>query len=382
MENNRSDYPLSSSSHANHEEDGITKRGQGDDRITPFSSRSSRHRASSHHPTETHLKNHSQGKSNVNAATWQPPPVLPMQGSISQSPQTHPVLPHKRLLNPDGRIEIVRLGHSNDLWRDRYHTMLTMPWSLFFLWTGLVYLVANTIFALGYLMGGDAIANARPGSFADAFFFSVQTMASIGYGAMYPQTLYANILVTIESLVGLMGIAMVTGLTFARFSRPTTRVMFSTVAVISSYDGVPTLMFRVANQRRNRIIEAQLSLTLVWNEISEEGHAMRRFYDMPLVRSQTPVFALTWTVMHPITPDSPLYGMTDADLIHTDTELVITLTGLDETLSQTVHARHSYGPSDILRNMIFVDLFTHLPDGRFAIDYDRFHQVKPSISDQ
>ncbi|NET11156.1 MAG: ATP-sensitive inward rectifier potassium channel 10, partial [Symploca sp. SIO2B6] len=211
--------------------------------------------------------------------------------------------------------------------------------------------------------------------------FSVQTMASIGYGAMHPQTLYANILVTIESLVGLMGIAMVTGLTFARFSRPTTRVMFSNVTVIAPYDGIPTLMFRVANQRRNRIIEAQLNMTLVWNEVSREGHAMRRFYDLPLVRSQTPVFALSWTVMHPITPDSPLHGKTEADLIHTDTELVITLTGLDETLSQTVHARHSYGPTDILRNMIFVDLFTHLPDGRFAIDYDRFHQVKPVSSD-
>jgi len=289
------------------------------------------------------------------------------------------VLPHERLLNPDGRIDIVRIGHSKDLWRDRYHTMLTMPWSLFFLCMSVIYLAANTLFAVGYLLGENAIANAQPGSFADAFFFSVQTMASIGYGAMYPQTLYATLLVTIESLVGLMGIAMVTGLTFARFSRPTTRVMFSNVAVISPYDQVPTLMFRAANQRRNRIIEAQLSMTLVWNEISHEGHAMRRFYDLPLVRSQTPVFALTWTVMHPITPDSPLYGKTNQDLCYADTELVITLTGLDETLSQTVHARHSYGPNDILRNMIFVDLFTHLPDGRFAIDYDRFHQVRPTI---
>ncbi|NEQ95508.1 MAG: ATP-sensitive inward rectifier potassium channel 10 [Cyanothece sp. SIO2G6] len=307
-----------------------------------------------------------------------------MQGSMkctsSQWANAQKVLPHKRLLNADGRIDIVRLGHANDLWRDRYHTMLTMPWHSFFLWMGLVYLVANTLFALGYLLGGDAIANARPGSFADAFFFSVQTMASIGYGAMYPQTLYANLLVTIESLVGLMGIAMVTGLTFARFSRPTTRVMFSNIAVISPYEGTPTLMFRAANQRRNRIIEAQLSMTLVWNEISQEGHAMRRFYDLPLVRSQTPVFALTWTIMHPITSDSPLYGKTDQDLFYADAELVITLTGLDETLSQTVHARHSYGPTDILRNMIFVDLFTHLPDGRFAIDYDRFHQVRSVFS--
>ncbi|MGK7891300.1 MAG: ion channel [Leptolyngbyaceae cyanobacterium] len=312
------------------------------------------------------------------------PPVLPMQGSLKctsfQAANAQKVLPHERLLNPDGRIEIVRLGYSNDLWRDRYHTMLTMPWSLFFLCMGLIYLAANALFAVGYLLGGDAIANAEPGSFVDAFFFSVQTMASIGYGAMYPQTLYANLLVTIESLVGLMGIAMVTGLTFARFSRPTTRVMFSDVAVVSPYDTIPTLMFRAANQRRNRIIEAQLTMTLVWNEISQEGHAMRRFYDLPLVRSQTPVFALTWTVMHPITPDSPLYGRTNQDLYDADTELVITLTGLDETLSQTVHARHSYGPSDIRRNMIFVDLFTHLPDGRFAIDYERFHQVRPVVS--
>lgn len=317
-----------------------------------------------------------------------------MQGYVLPSgfnPRLHStkaqqVLPHKRLLKPDGRLEIVRLGHAKDLWRDRYHTMLTMSWLAFFSWTAFVYLAANALFALGYwlglpLTGEAAIANADPHSFADAFFFSVQTMAAIGYGAMHPQTLYANILVTIESLVGLMAIAMVTGLTFARFSRPTTRVMFSTVVVIAPYDGVPTLMFRAANQRRNRIIEAQLSMTLVWNEVSSEGHAMRRFYDLALVRSQTPVFALTWTVMHAITPESPLYGMTEADLVETDTELVITLTGLDETLSQMVHARHSYGPTDILRNMIFVDLFTHLPDGRFAIDYARFHQVQPVASE-
>jgi inward rectifier potassium channel len=227
--------------------------------------------------------------------------------------------------------------------------------------------------------GGDGIENAQPGSFKDAFFFSVQTMASIGYGAMYPRTLYANFLVTIESLVGLLGIAMGSGLMFARFSRPTARVLFSRVAVISRYDGVPTLMFRAANQRRNFIVEAQINVTMVRNEINREGEFMRRFYDLKLVRSHTPIFALSWTVMHPIDETSPLYGATLETLAQTETDIVITLIGLDETVSQNIHTRHSFSDKEILWNMRFVDIFTsdRRQDGRRLIDYTRFHDVVP-----
>ena len=188
----------------------------------------------------------------------------------------------------DGRLNIVGMGKWYSYWRDPYHLLLTIPWSGFLALTVLGYLVANTLFALAYLAGGDGIENARPGNFFDAFFFSVQTMASIGYGAMHPRTTYANAVVTVEALVGLMGLAMGTGLLFARFSQPTARVLFSRVAVITPYNGVPTLMFRAANQRRNQILEAQMRVRLMRDEVSVEGQFMRRVYDVNLVRSQNP----------------------------------------------------------------------------------------------
>ncbi len=290
-----------------------------------------------------------------------------------------PISPRRkpRIVTPDGRFDIARLGVSGTPWSDLYHWMLVQSTPVFFGIVGLVYLLTNAGFAVAYLLGDDPIANARPGSFADAFFFSVQTMASIGYGAMYPQTPYANMIVTVEALVGVMGLAIATGLIFARFSRPTAKIMFSDVAVIAPYDGVPTFMFRCANQRRNRILEAQVTVTLVRNEITHEGRSMRRFYDLPLVRSQSPIFALSWTVMHPLVPGSPLY---DYDLFRhedADVELIVTLTGLDETFSQTIHARHSYIPAEVIENMQFCDLFTHTKSGQFAIDYAQFHEVMP-----
>ncbi|MGF1535331.1 MAG: ion channel [Elainellaceae cyanobacterium] len=282
-----------------------------------------------------------------------------------------------RIVTSDGRFDIARLGVSATPWSDLYHWMLVQSTPVFFGIVGLFYLLANAAFALAYLIGGDHIANARPGSFADAFFFSVQTMASIGYGAMYPQTAYANVVVTIEALVGVMGLAIATGLIFARFSRPTAKVLFSNVAVIAPYNGTPTFMFRCANQRRNRILEAQITVTLVRNETTREGRSMRRFYDLPLVRSQSPIFALSWTVMHPLVPGSPLYDYATFRHEDADAELIVTLTGLDETFSQTIHARHSYIPAEVLADMQFCDLFTHTEAGQFAIDYAHFHEVTP-----
>jgi|SRR4028118_10525 inward rectifier potassium channel len=275
------------------------------------------------------------------------------------------------------RFDVVRKGIPHSKWRDPYHLLLTLNWSWFIGLTAASYIVANALFALLYLAGGDCIQNARPGYFSDAFFFSVQTMASIGYGAMYPKTDYANVLVTIEALVGLMGLAMGTGLMFARFSRPTARVLFSGVAIIAPLNGVPTLMFRAANERRNQILEAQMGVSLLRNEVTAEGESMRRFYDLKLLRSQTRNFSLTWTVMHQIDESSPLYGETPESLAETETDIVITLTGLDETVSQTVHARHYYMTEEILWNMRFVDILSRKSDGRRMIDYTRFHDVTP-----
>ena len=283
--------------------------------------------------------------------------------------------PPLRMVHRDGDFKFVRKGMSNSRWRDLYHLLLTLSWSKFLGLLTLAYLLVNSLFALAYLAGGDGIENARPGNFLDTFFFSVQTMASIGYGAMYPKTLYVNIIVTIEAFLGLVAIAMATGLIFARFSLPKARVMFSRVAVIITYNGLPTLMFRVANERHNWILEAQIRVTFLRSEITKEGDVMRKFYDIPLARSQSPLFALTWTVMHPIDDNSPLYGIQPQDMIEDDMELVVTLTGLDENLSQMIHARHSFIAEEILWNHRFVDILSRTRDGRRSIDYSRFHDV-------
>ena len=287
------------------------------------------------------------------------------------------LLPLVRIVRRNGRLTVVGMGSWHSYWRDPYHLLLTISWPGFLALVSLGYIATNALFALAYLAGGDGIANARPGNFVDAFSFSVQTMASIGYGAMYPRTLYANMVVAIEALVGLMGLAIGTGLAFARFSRPTARVFFSRVAVIAPYDGVPTLIFRTANKRGNQILEAQLRVALVRDEVNAEGQFMRRFYDLKLVRSQNPMFLLTWTAMHPIDEYSPLYGATPETLAAAETMLVITLTGLDETVSHTIHARHTFAAHEILWNMRFVDIISKTKDGQRYVDYTRFHDVTP-----
>ncbi|MBE9206264.1 ATP-sensitive inward rectifier potassium channel 10 [Nostoc sp. LEGE 06077] len=277
----------------------------------------------------------------------------------------------------NGNVEIKGLGLWYSYWRDPYHLLLTVPWTGFVLLIFVFYVAINTLFALAYLLGGDCITNARPGSFLDVFFFSVQTLASIGYGAMYPKTTYANIIVTVEAIAGVMGIAVMTGLAFARFSRPTARVIFSRVAVIVPHDGEPTLMFRTANQRRNLILEAQMRVYLMRDEVTAEGDFMRRIYDLKLLRQQTPGFALSWSVIHVIDQSSPLYGMTPESLSQTNCVLMVSLSGIDETVAQVVHARHSYGTNEILWNHRFVDILHHTSDGNRYIDYNHFHDVLP-----
>lgn len=298
-----------------------------------------------------------------------------MRFKLKRLSQKRPQRVHIR--NHDGKFEIIGMGAWYSYWRDPYHLLLTIPWTGFLLIVWVSYILINFIFALAYWLGGDCIANARPGSFVDLFFFSVQTLASIGYGAMYPKTLYSNIIVTIEAMTGIVGIALMTGLAFARFSLPSARVIFSNVAVITPYNGVPTLMFRTANQRRNLILEAQMRVYLMRDEITVEGEFIRRLHDLKLLRNQTPSFTLSWLALHPIDESSPLYGMSAESLVQTNANIIISVSGIDETVAQVVHARHQYTARDILWNNRFVDIFHHTSDGHRYIDYKYFHDVEP-----
>ena len=280
-----------------------------------------------------------------------------------------------RIVPRAGDESVVRVGFHTQWIRDIYHELLVMPGWAFLLVASAAYLLANVGFALLYLADPSGVAHARPGVFADAFFFSIQTMATIGYGVLYPVDLYANVIVTIETVVALLVLAVVTGLVFARFSRPTARVMFSRLATVAPHDGVPTLQIRLANGRRNQILEADVALALIRDERTSEGQFMRRFHSLRLARSHTPIFAMTFTLMHAIDADSPLHGLDEAALDAVRAELVVTVTGIDETMSQTIHARHSYTPDEIRLGAQFADMFGFTPQGRLAIDFRQFDRV-------
>ncbi len=275
--------------------------------------------------------------------------------------------------------EIERIGDPHSYWGDIYHLLLTMPWVSFISLTSALYLLVNALFAFAYGLGGEiaTVNGSVLGQFQELFFFSVQTMGSIGYGAMYPNNVYAHWLVVIESLVGLFFIATTTGLVFARFSLPTARILFSNVAVIAPFNGVPTLMFRAANKRKNYILEATLWVTLVRDEYSAEGDFMRRFHDIQLVRSHSPVFSLSWMAMHQVLPGGLLDGDTLETLRRDRAEIIVTITGLDETLAQTIHARHTFSAEDIHWDHRFADILLTGRHGRRVIDFNQFNVIHP-----
>jgi inward rectifier potassium channel len=282
-----------------------------------------------------------------------------------------------RIENRDGKLLVPDLGKWYAYWGDPYHFMLTIPWWGYVAIVAIAYVLLNSIFALAYLAGGDCLENARPGNFLDAFFFSVQTFASIGYGAIYPKTTYANWIVTIEAISSLLAIAVVTGIAFARFSNPPARIRFSKHAVITSYDGRETLMFRLANERLNVILEAEIKAYLLLDEITKEGEFVRRFYPLNLVRDRTPTLTLSWTVMHAIDAESPFANISIERLQQAQGQIIISLSGIDETIAYAIHTRHIYGSNDILFDYRFRDIIVRSDNGDRFIDFAHFHDVEP-----
>ncbi|MGH7843002.1 MAG: ion channel [Candidatus Binataceae bacterium] len=272
---------------------------------------------------------------------------------------------------------IAQMAEDDRYFTDVYHHLLTSSWPLLLLQIAGAFFVANALFAVVYLLDGG-IENARAGSFSDVYFFSVETMATIGYGKMAPVTFFAHVVMSIEALTGFIFLALVTGLIFAKFSRPTARVRFSHSAVISRRDGVPSLMFRMANVRANQIVEAQVHVVFSRAEKTLEGEQVRRFYDLELIRKTNAIFSYSWTVVHPILENSPLYGATPASLAAANAWIVASVTGLDETFSQTVYSRMYYGNADIRWGARMADVMVQLPEGGFALDFAKFDDVEPA----
>ncbi|MBS0278601.1 MAG: ATP-sensitive inward rectifier potassium channel 10 [Proteobacteria bacterium] len=277
---------------------------------------------------------------------------------------------------PRGRLAVVR-GQDGTRFTDFYHQSLMASWPVFILGLLLIFVAINAIFAALYMTDPRGLSNAAPGDFWARFIFSVQTMGSIAYTDMVPKSHYVDVIVMAEAFVGILYIGVVTALLFARMSRPTARFVFSNPAVILSYDGVPTLMFRTSNQRGNQVLDASVNVTLARQATSREGITMRRFDELQLLRSRTSLFALSWTIMHRIDEASPLYGVTPQMLEDCDMEIVVLLSGRDEILADTIYARHVYEPHDILWGRRFVDVLSVSPQGRMIVDLNKFHDTEP-----
>lgn len=286
----------------------------------------------------------------------------------------------QRLLNPDGSFNVVREGLSPLTSLSVYHSLLTITWPRFLSLIAASYLLTNALFALGYMAcGSNALGGLRSdtpqGRFVEEFFFSIQTFATIGYGVVYPRSVAANLLVTVESLVGLLGFALATGLLFARFARPTARILFSRQAVIAPYRGITAFEFRIANARSSQLIDVAVRVQL--SRFLPDGR--REFIPLTLERSQVVFFPLAWTIVHPIDETSPLWGVTERELLAQEVEFLILLTGTDETFAQVVHTRSSYRAEEIVWGARFTNLFNPpRPDGVLSIDIGRLHDHEPA----
>ncbi len=286
------------------------------------------------------------------------------------------VLDRREVYKSEG-YEIRVLGGPAPNVRDLYHVLLRLPGGAAIGVIVAVYLVLNAVFAGLYLLTGG-IANAAPGSFLDAFFFSVQTMGTIGYGAMVPTTRLANALVVVESVTGIVIIAVATGLVFARFSQLRARVAFSTQVAFGPLDGVPSVMIRIGNERRGRIVDVAFRLTLVRTTRTTEGVAIYRNLDLPLARERAPSLARAWMVVHRIVPGSPLHGDDPASLAAAEAELTLEVSGVDEVSGQHVHALRTWSATSIAWGTRPADVLSETEDGNLLFDLRRFHDVTPT----
>jgi inward rectifier potassium channel len=276
-----------------------------------------------------------------------------------------------------GERRIVAEGLSASPWADFYHTAMILTWPRFFGALAAMFCALNLLFASLLALGAQPIANARPGSFADLFFFSVETISTTGYGDMHPQSLYGHAVVTVEIFVSLVATAAVTGLIFARFSRPRARLIFARHPVVQTHDGAPTLMVRVVNARSSFISEATAKLWMLGPTVTAEGRRYVGFNPMRLLKAENPAFALSWTLFHPIDPSSPLFGKTPEEAVSQEIRIVVSISGLDDTSSQTVNARHTYAAEDLRWEHEFIDMFHRDELGRSHVNFSKVHDTKP-----
>jgi inward rectifier potassium channel len=288
-----------------------------------------------------------------------------------------------RFLNRDGTFNVQRTGLRQFAPRNLYHFLLTMSWTVFLSLVLLLYFLSNIFCGLIYAsLGSDAIVDTSSeptvNIFLRGFFFSVQTFATIGYGTIHPVGVLPNLLVTIESYYSLLANALITGLVFARFSRPTAKIIFSKTAVITTYRNVEGFMFRLVNSRKNELIELRAQV-LFSRFVEKEGAMIRTFDLLKLERERVSFLPLAWTIVHPIDESSPMFGLTEEDFENSDVEILVILSAIDETFAQTVHARTSYKLKEIKFGYKFSNLYNELRDNEpISIDIRKLSQIEKS----
>jgi inward rectifier potassium channel len=282
----------------------------------------------------------------------------------------------RRLTGISGR-EIETRGLAGGFWTDLYHRSMTVSWPTFFATAAAIFVLLNAVFACLYWLGNDPIANVAANGPLGFFYFSVETLATVGYGDMHPQTNYGHLIATVEIFTGMSFLAVMFGLIFSRFSRPRARFIFAKHPVVTVHEGRPTLMIRIANERNNTISQAMARLWLIRMETTAEGTRFRRYYELLLDRHEHPMFMLSWSIFHVVDEASPLYGVTPADLAAADAALTLNVSGVDDNSAQYLYARRLYNHQDIRWNHRYRDITSLSERGTMVIDYTVFHEIMP-----
>jgi inward rectifier potassium channel len=276
-----------------------------------------------------------------------------------------------------GRTEFLKINAAVGGWRDTYHWVLCLSWPRFVAFLLTVYFAINLVFASAYALGGACIGEMTPGSFPEALFFSIETLATVGYGHMYPANLYGHVVVTTEIIVGMFWVAVITGLIFVRFARPSARIVFSNSLAIAPFDGRLSIMFRVANMRHTTMAEAEFRLLYSRDERVAEGEDIRRFYDLKVYPHRMVSFPAALIIRHTIDEQSPLFGKTAELLEKEDAFFVASALSLELVMAASVQSSQDYATDDIRFGERFVDVYTELEDGRLTVDYGRLHETEP-----
>ena len=274
-----------------------------------------------------------------------------------------------------GGREIIAEGLRLNFWADISHRCMTASWPAFIGGAAVIFIAFNAVFAVFYWIGDQPISNVPRSAYIDYLYFSIETLSTAGYGDMHPQTHYGHFVATVELFTGIFSMSLMTGLIFARFSRPNPRLLFANHPVISNHEGEPTLMVRFVNERHNIIGNATAKLWLLRNIVSKEGQSLRRFFELPLLRNEHPALALSWTLYHVLDEKSPLYGLNADDFSAFNVSLVVVVTGYDIVAAQTIHAMKSYNHTDIRFGQRYADILDTSEDGRLRIDYGKFHET-------